>query len=173
MTESIFRQRVAELIKFDEEAWSTGQTFKEMYDSNVTFKQVSLYAKVSSSDIKHYNFIIAENRVKSLENCCKATNTIIGELIKLVDSPTYYPNFAAFCKPGYDVGFELNIYDVNKQKRVAESKRAYEESAIDRYVKKNGHSPCDGCQPTNCKHCEYGDDGKYSVYDVYPTSELI
>ena len=37
--------------------------------------------------------------------------------------------------------------------------------------------PCYGCPRMdggyNCKHCEYGDDGQYSVYDVYSTSELL
>lgn len=35
--------------------------------------------------------------------------------------------------------------------------------------------PCYGCQRCsgyNCKHCQYGDDGNYSVYDVYSPSEL-
>ena len=25
----------------------------------------------------------------------------------------------------------------------------------------------------NCKHCQYGDDGNYSIYDVYSPSELL
>jgi hypothetical protein len=25
----------------------------------------------------------------------------------------------------------------------------------------------------NCKHCEYGDDGNYSIYDLYSPSELL
>ncbi len=37
-------------------------------------------------------------------------------------------------------------------------------------------SSCFGCQKFdsgyNCKHCQYGDDGRYSVYDVYTPSEL-
>jgi hypothetical protein len=35
--------------------------------------------------------------------------------------------------------------------------------------------PCYGCQARggyNCKHCQYGDDGNYSVYDVYTPAEL-
>ena len=35
--------------------------------------------------------------------------------------------------------------------------------------------PCEGCQKAsqyNCKHCKYGDDGNYSVYDVYTPAEL-
>ena len=35
--------------------------------------------------------------------------------------------------------------------------------------------PCFGCQKAsqyNCKHCKYGDDGNYSVYDVYTPAEL-
>lgn len=35
--------------------------------------------------------------------------------------------------------------------------------------------PCEGCQRMsgyNCKHCKYGDDGNYSVYDVYTPAEL-
>lgn len=36
--------------------------------------------------------------------------------------------------------------------------------------------PCYGCQARdggyNCKHCQYGDDGRYSVYDVYTPREL-
>lgn len=36
--------------------------------------------------------------------------------------------------------------------------------------------PCYGCQAFdgsyNCKHCPYGDDGNYSVYDVYTPAEL-
>ena len=37
--------------------------------------------------------------------------------------------------------------------------------------------PCYGCQRMdggyNCKHCRYGDDGNYSIYDVYRPSELL
>lgn len=37
--------------------------------------------------------------------------------------------------------------------------------------------PCEGCPRFdggyNCKHCKYGDDGNYSVFDVYRPSELI
>lgn len=37
--------------------------------------------------------------------------------------------------------------------------------------------PCEGCQRFdagyNCKHCKYGDDGDYSIYDVYRPEELI
>lgn len=37
--------------------------------------------------------------------------------------------------------------------------------------------PCYGCQAYdggyNCKHCPHGDDGNYSVYDVYRPSELL
>lgn len=36
--------------------------------------------------------------------------------------------------------------------------------------------PCFGCQAYdggyNCKHCPHGDDGQYSVHDVYTPSEL-
>jgi hypothetical protein len=37
--------------------------------------------------------------------------------------------------------------------------------------------PCENCARCdygyNCKHCKYGDDGDYSIYDVYTPSELI
>ena len=37
--------------------------------------------------------------------------------------------------------------------------------------------PCEGCQrfdaSYNCKHCKYGDDGDYGIFDVYRPSELI
>lgn len=39
------------------------------------------------------------------------------------------------------------------------------------------HDPCEGCARFdggyNCKHCKYGDDGNYSVFDVYRIDELI
>lgn len=39
------------------------------------------------------------------------------------------------------------------------------------------YDPCFGCQAYdggyNCKHCPHGDDGHYSVYDVYRPSELL
>lgn len=39
------------------------------------------------------------------------------------------------------------------------------------------HDPCEGCPRFdggyNCKHCKYGDDGNYSIYDVYRPSELL
>ena len=39
------------------------------------------------------------------------------------------------------------------------------------------HDPCEGCPRFdggyNCKHCRYGDDGDYSIYDVYRMDELI
>lgn len=38
------------------------------------------------------------------------------------------------------------------------------------------YDPCEGCHRFdagyNCKHCPYGDDGHYSVTDVYTPSEL-
>lgn len=173
MTVEEFREEVLKLIAFDESDWSTGQDFTELYNSNVTFQQVSLYAKPYCQDIKHYNFIIDKSKVEALEEYCNGINDKIGELINAVDSPDYHPNFAAFARPKWDVGFELNIFEVNKQRREEQRRQAYEESALGKFVKKNGYSPCDGCQLTNCKHCEYGDDGDYSVYDVYSTSELI
>ena len=40
-----------------------------------------------------------------------------------------------------------------------------------------GDDPCYMCPRMdggyNCKHCEHGDDGHYSVYDVYRPSELL
>lgn len=39
------------------------------------------------------------------------------------------------------------------------------------------HDPCYGCPRFdggyNCKHCRYGDDGNYSIWDVYRPSELL
>ena len=53
------------------------------------------------------------------------------------------------------------------------------EDFVPTYNKQSDYSddPCYGCQAYdggyNCKHCEYGDDGHYSIYDVYRPSELI
>ena len=39
------------------------------------------------------------------------------------------------------------------------------------------YDPCEGCRRFdagyNCKHCKYGDDGDYSIFDVYRMDELI
>lgn len=39
------------------------------------------------------------------------------------------------------------------------------------------NDPCYGCQKFdagyNCKHCKYGDDGNYSIFDIYRPDELI
>ena len=46
-----------------------------------------------------------------------------------------------------------------------------------KFIEENEYDPCEGCLRCdygyNCKHCKYGDDGNYSIYDVYRPSELL
>ena len=55
-----------------------------------------------------------------------------------------------------------------------------ESEACEKFVQahdREGSDPCYGCLRMdggyNCKHCIHGDDGNYSIYDVYRPSELL
>ena len=64
-------------------------------------------------------------------------------------------------------GWEKIDFDIDK---IDDTSSLYEELERD-------ESPCEGCLKYdgdyNCKHCQYGDDGKYSIYDVYRPDELM
>ena len=52
-----------------------------------------------------------------------------------------------------------------------------EETEMEEDLYEEDLDPCYGCPRMdggyNCKHCPHGDDGNYSIYDVYRPSELL
>jgi len=129
-------------------------------------------------------------RVKELamENYCKGGDTIVEcyedkEIQELIDR-------------GVNTEAKLlkmfrEQYEIDEEYRQAAKWHAYgttddeeikqmlnfgsEESETEEEIDDEEFDPCFGCQARgsyNCKHCQYGDDGNYSVYDVYTPAEL-
>ena len=69
-------------------------------------------------------------------------------------------------------------YGTTDEEELAEIHRADSEQVTENDYKEPFDDPCYGCQrydgSYNCKHCQYGDDGRYeSPFDVYSPSELL
>ena len=136
--------------------------------------------------------MLAVERVKelALENYNKGGDTIvecyedkqIEELIKSgIDTEE---KLLDWFKTQYEIDEEYRkaanwyAYGTTDEKELAEIHKAETEPVeMESDYEEPFDEPCYGCQRCdnsyNCKHCEYGDDGRYeSPFDVYSPSEL-
>lgn len=87
-----------------------------------------------------------------------------------------------FIQQGYEIDEEYrkaalyHAYGTTDEEKIARS-NAKETDLVEQEETEDDYDPCFGCQACdnsyNCKHCIYGDDGRYeSPFDVYTPSEL-
>ena len=130
-------------------------------------------------------------RVKELamKNYCKGGDTIVEcfedkEIQELIDKGVNTEEkLLKMFREQFEIDEEYrkaakwNAYGTTDDEEIAEMLKANSEEEIetkDNYSEEE--DPCYGCQAYdggyNCKHCPHGDDGRYSVTDVYTPSEL-
>ena len=84
-----------------------------------------------------------------------------------------------FIQQGYEIDEEYrkaalwHAYGTTDEKEIAQMNASVELTREN----EDKYDPCEGCQAYdgsyNCKHCKYGDDGRYeSPFDVYTPAEL-
>ena len=75
-------------------------------------------------------------------------------------------------KTGYRY-YDVFLEEVSEE----EQEELYDEFLEEQNIIDEDIDPCDGCLKFdgsyNCKHCKHGDDGNYSIWDVYSPSELF
>ena len=128
-------------------------------------------------------------RVKELamKNYCKGGDTIVEcyedyQIQDLIDrGVNTEKKLLKFFQDQYEIDEEYravakwHAYGTTDDEEIEQMLNAGSEEELeeDNYEE---HDPCFGCQAYdggyNCKHCQYGDDGNYSVYDVYTPAEL-
>lgn len=173
MTKEEFIIALKEIMNIDFSKYDNGKKFTDEFrkDGNVIY-QASCYIKYYAEPQKHIAFLIDEDKVEELKTLVKKINTKIDEMAHDVIDPNCHPNFAYFHRAYWDMGYELNVSRRCKIEEEKRDKELFDESPMGQYIKKYGVSPCEGCPSLNCKRCQYGDDGDYSIYDVYTPSEL-
>ena len=123
----------------------------------------------------------------AMKNYNKGGDTIVecydnNQIQELIDSGiNTEKKLLEFFKQNYEIDEEERkaamwyAYGTTDEDEIAEMNASEEESCSEYF--EEYHDPCLGCMRFdagyNCKHCIHGDDGKYSVYDVYSPSELL
>ena len=96
----------------------------------------------------------------------KGHSLSVSDIVEIIEETSKF----YFCDSFGWVEIEFDTTKVHNPNNLEEYDPSYYEDLEE-------HDPCYGCQRYdagyNCKHCKYGDDGNYSIYDVYRPNELI
>ena len=129
-------------------------------------------------------------RVKELamKNYCKGGDTIVEcyedyQIRDLIDNGVdTEEKLLDFFQKHFEIDEEYrkaakwHAYGTTDDEEIVEMLKAGETETVEDTYKED-IDPCYGCPRMdggyNCKHCPHGDDGNYSIYDVYSQSELI
>ena len=174
MTEKGYAEALKKIMNINFDDYDNGKDFTAEFNSGKTIWQVVVYIKYYSERQQKKSFLTDQRFVSELENRANEINKKIDEIAKEVDAKNYHPNFAYFVRSYWDTGYELHIYRRNKIEEEEEERKAFLESPRGQYMEAHdGEDPCEFCEGYSCKSCKYGDDGRYSIYDVYSPSELL
>ena len=159
--------------KFYLKQWEHEKSFNELYDADEHFIQAWGGTRLDAEhqyEWERFSICLKEGITEEQwKEFCESINKEVEKIaLEMLGE-----SFVHFNRPYWDIGIHYNSGAVNKSEREEEERIAYEESEIGKFVKKHGYSPCEDCYDRNCKRCRYGDDGDYTIYDVYSPSELL
>ena len=179
-----FINALLEETNFKLEDYFSNVEFSELYNRDETFHQVSIYARLDNKFKKHYLEVLKKDKVNEFEESVTYINAGIEQFInELADNTEVVPSyekdtFLYFRRVPSDFGISYSIYERNRARERREEQEAreshFEESGLKAFIEKHGYNPCEDCYG-DCHRCSYGfyDDGRYGIYDVYSTRELI